>query len=69
MPGALSKEQGIRTLWAKDPPPPIPLISEPIAELKKHEFVKLNLKSHPQDDDLETHTLNVHFFDSGTPSN
>ena len=65
----LSKEQGIKTLQAKALPPPIPLNSEPIAELKKHEFIKLDLKSCPGDDDLETCTLNMHFFDSGAPSN
>jgi hypothetical protein len=45
MPGVFSKEQGIKTLRAKAFPPAIPLISEPSVELKKHEFVKLDLKS------------------------
>ena len=36
--------------------------------MKKHEFVKLDLKSHPGDDASETYSLNAHCFDSGAPS-
>ena len=36
-------------------------------ELKKHEFVKLDLKSRPGEEGSETCTLNVRFYDSGTP--
>ena len=59
MPGVLSKEQGIRSLRAKAFPPAIPLIPEPAVELKKHEFVKLDLKSRPGEEGLETCSLNV----------
>ena len=36
-------------------------------ELKKHEFVKLDLKSRPGEEGSETYALNVRFYDSGTP--
>ena len=68
MPGVNSKEQqSTATLRAKALLPPIPLIPEPIKEPKKHEFVKLDLKSRPTDEDLETYSLNICFFDSGSP--
>ena len=66
--GVLSKDQGIKSLQAKALPPPIPLITEPVPELKKHEFINLDLKFHPGHDALETYSLNMHFFNSGTPS-
>ena len=68
MPLVLSKETtSIKGLRARQEKPPLPLQPEDLQEPKKGEYVKLDLRSNPTDENSETFAVDVRFFDSGTP--
>jgi len=50
------------------PPPPVPLEQPEPRELKKSEFLKLNLKSNPGNPNSETYSICIPYFKHGTPS-
>ena len=71
MPSVFSKEAPpINRIRAKKIPPLLPLIPEPEPEPepKKGEYIKLDLRSVPDDPNSETYSLNIRYFDSGTPA-
>jgi len=50
------------------PPLPVPLEAPKPRELKKSEFLKLDLKSNPGDPNSELYSINVTYFKHGTSS-
>mgnify|MGYP007134103953 CR=1 FL=1 len=52
---------------AKQPPPPIKLFEEEQAQGKKGDHLKIDIRSVPEDPNSKTFSLDVRFFQSGTP--
>ena len=69
MPPILSKPQQtpLSTLEARGIPPVVPLFDKEQPKVKKGDFLKIDIRSVPEDPNSKTFTLDVPFFQSGTP--